>query len=90
MIADADIEHFLFMSAHSLPSVEALRPKFRRWRRQLEARGWIKVQDLHSQEAGEFEVINYLTLLALQASSTRAASPEHRLRNLTGVRPYKP
>jgi hypothetical protein len=62
---------------------------FPRWRRQLEAHGWTEIPELHTQVPGEFEVINFLTLLALQASTARVPATEHNLRNLTGVRPYK-
>jgi hypothetical protein len=90
MITDADFDRFLLMSGHSIISVMALRPTFDRWRRQLEARGHTAMPALHSQRPEDAEVINLLTLFALQASSMRDGSKEHRLRNLTEIRPQKP
>jgi len=91
VIADGDLERFLFTSGHSLPSVESRRAEFPRWRRRLAEWGVESVPgNLQSQTPAECRAINLLTLLARQASEAREAPVEHYLRNLSGVRPEKP
>lgn len=90
MITDEALDNFLLMSAHTWPSVEALRPEYARWRRWLESEGFDEVPPLRTQDPKGADAINHLCLLAKQASKNRDdPAGEHHLRNLTRVRPWK-
>lgn len=83
---------FMLFSGLVAQSVEALLPKLGRWERQLRERGFTSVPS-YPWSAASFEEVqagNLLNLLIRQGSLDRNARIEHELRNLTGVRPYKP
>lgn len=74
-------------------SIERIRPELPRWERRLRARGVSEIPLLESRawtSPVSARAHNELALLIRQASLARESAVEHQLRNLTGVRPYKP
>jgi hypothetical protein len=91
MIVDEDIERFLLHSGFTEPSLEAVRPYFPRWKRWIHSLGVTRIAPLLSPSGPtDDHAANLLILLAKQASLQRDQASEHHLRNLTGIRPYKP
>ena len=90
MIRDEDIEDFLYRSGLTAPSVEALRSTFPRLKRHLAEKGFTSLPDspLSSDWRGANEINRFVHEHALP--EVRNAAAAHNLRNLTGVRPYKP
>lgn len=82
------VEAFLLRSGWVAQSVDAVRPELPRWVLYLRKKGVTQVPN--SPLTGEAHATNLLTLLARQGSKERDSTIEHELRNLTGVRPYKP
>jgi hypothetical protein len=69
-------------------SIEAALPDLPRWEKRLREMGIDAAPRLPGQGPARAE--NELNLLIRQAARVRDAAIEHRLRNLTGVRPPKP
>jgi hypothetical protein len=88
------IVDFLRRSGCVPQSVEALSPKLDRWERHLRLRGVDCIPQLGAKsECSPTETCrahNEMSLLMQQAASQRKSTSEHELRNLTGIRPYKP
>ena len=87
-----DIINYLRRSGWVTQSVEAVLAQIPRWERHLRSRGVTAIPRLgvRSWSAAEARAHNELNLLMRQASRERDAAFEHYLRNLTGIRRYKP
>jgi len=87
-----DIIEYLRRSGWVTQSVDAVLPEIPRWERQLRSRGVTAIPRLgvRSWSAVEARAHNEINLLMRQASRQRDPTFEHRLRNLTGIRRYKP
>jgi len=70
--------------------VATLKRHFPRWRRYLDERGVTYIPSPLSTDPADALVTNLLSLQVRQASLVRNPEIEHNLRNLVGVRPYKP
>ncbi len=83
---------YMRFSGLAAQSVEALLPHLERWERRLRKLGFSSVPSRPWLPASfeEMQAGNHLALLIRQAASLRSSGIEHELRNLTGVRPYKP
>ena len=68
--------------------MDAVRAELPRWALYLHKKGVTQIPN--SPLAGEAYATNLLILLARQGSKERDSTIEHELRNLTGIRPYKP
>ena len=90
MVTNEDIEHFAFRSGLTEPSLRAIRPDYRRWKRHLADRGVHRIPTPLSTAREDELAINLLSQLILQVSRERKPAVEHTLRNLTATRPYKP
>jgi hypothetical protein len=75
-------------------SLEAMRPRFARWERHLRARGHTAVPNLrlaHGWSFAEIQAGNDIDRLINEAGTgPHSKRVAHELRNLTGIRPYKP
>ena len=69
-------------------SIEAIRPLLPRGERWLQSLGIDAVPRRPGQRPARAE--NLLNLFLRQAATVRDAEVEHGLRNLTGIRPFKP
>ena len=87
-----DILDYLRRSGWVTQSVQAVLPELPRWERHLRNRGVMAIPRLgvHSWSPAEARAHNELNLLMRQASCQRDPAFEHHLRNLTGIRGYKP
>jgi len=87
-----DILHYLRRSGWVTQSVEAVLPQLPRWERHLRSRGVTAIPRLgvRSWSPAESRAHSELNLLMRQASRQRDPAFEHHLRNLTGIRSYKP
>ena len=74
----------------TVPSVDACRPRFPRWRSRLAVLGVEGLPPFPATTSAEVAATNDLLLLIKQGANTRDPSGEHNLRNLTAIRPYKP
>ncbi len=68
--------------------VDAIRPDFPRWARYVKENGVTEIPD--SPLAGDFHAINTVSMLIRQKAGFKGDSIAHELRNLTGIRPWKP
>jgi hypothetical protein len=87
------IVHNLHRSGWVAQAVQAVLPELPRWERRLRDRGIMYVSHRFRHGPGHGlspKLFNELNLLMGQASTIRDPSLEHQLRNLTGVRPFKP
>jgi len=89
MLTEQDIEVF-FASYLAAQSLDALRPDFRRWIPRLRSEGVTSIPSPFSAAPEDAHAMNLLALFARQASDHHDASMEHSLRNIAGVRRYKP
>lgn len=87
-----EIIHYLRRSGWVTQSVEAVLPELPRWERRLRSRGVVAIPQpgVRDYSPAAARAHNEINLLMKQAASVRDADSEHRLRNLTRVRPYKP
>jgi hypothetical protein len=93
MLFDEEIDDFLRQSGFTEPSLEAIRGGYPRIRRYLESLGVTRIAPLLAPAgAADDRAASLLCLLAKQAmdDDRRNKASEHHLRNLTGIRPYKP
>lgn len=89
-MVERDIERWLFRSAMTEPSAALLRPRLGRWARRLRSFGIETIPPMPSRNPADARATNLLNQFVHEAMATRDAESEHRLRNLTAVRPYKP
>ena len=88
-VNDAErLEHFAIMSGLAPQSVDAIRPDFPRWAWYVKENGVTEIPD--SPLAGDFHAINMVSMLIRQKAGFKGDSIAHELRNLTGIRPWKP
>lgn len=83
-----DIEAYAWRSGLVRQSVEALRPLLPRAERWLRSMGVQAVPSRPGQGPARAE--NLVNLFIRQAAAVRDSQGEHALRNLTGIRPFKP
>ena len=87
-----DIERWLNCSGLTEPSVSVLRPVLPRWVKFLRRHGVSRIPPMPFRDPSDTYPANLLCQLANEAKpqGERDGHKEHTLRNLTGVRPYKP
>lgn len=83
-----DIEAYMWRSGLVRQSVEAIRPLLPRAERWLRSLGVDAVPRRPGQGPARAE--NLVNLFIRQAAKVRDPQVEHMLRNLTGIRPFKP
>jgi hypothetical protein len=86
---ERDIERWLLRSAMAEPSVALLRPRLGRWATRLRSMGVQTIPQMPSSNPADARATNLLNQFVHEAMVKRIAETEHRLRNLTGVRPFK-
>jgi hypothetical protein len=86
-----ELIEYLWRSGLVRQSVDRLLPDLGRWERLLREEGVKSVPKLPTRNWSheESHAHNVLNLLIKQSSLGRDKSSEHRLRNLTRIRPYK-
>ena len=83
-----DIEAYMWRSGLVRQSVETIRPLLPRAERWLRSHGVGAVPRRPGQGPARAE--NLLNLFIRQVAQVRDSQVEHALRNLTGIRPFKP
>lgn len=91
MITPNEIENYLVThTPMAAQSVVSLRPRFPRWIRHLESQGITTWPDPYSFRPYDSHAMNVIVQLIREGSAERDPAIEHNLRNMTGVRPWKP
>lgn len=85
-----EIVRYLWRNGWVPQSVERVLPNLPRWERLLRSLGVTEIPRRGQPwSAGRSWAENHLNLLMRQASVERDPAIEHKLRNLTQIRPYK-
>ena len=79
---------YLLGAGLTWPSVEQLRSDFPRWRAFLAAEGVTSLTPRYASNPPRTD--NLMSLLINQASLVADSAKVHHLRNMTGIRPWKP
>lgn len=82
------IERYALLSGFTAPSLDEARPEFPRMAAFMHKQGIRQIPD--SPITADARASTMLILLLRQGSKVRDPSIEHDLRNLTGIRPWKP
>lgn len=87
---EKDIERWLLQSGLTELSVASLRPALPRWTEFLRSHGVTSIPEIPSRVPNDGYATNLLCLLVKQTKPVRVGPDEHELRNLIGIRPFKP